>query len=156
MKKTNLLYHTFTGGLREATIQPVKNDAVCTFQLTVLENDEVQTLKLTFADVAALEYSVNFMDTASEEKGGFYKVPGKKQKRKLLERNCKRRNKEWVMSRLRDGEKADDLEPADQEELDALEEQLAALNLYLLETRRGAWLVMAKNYECVTLEGDEG
>lgn len=155
MKKTNLLYHTFSGGMKEATIQPVGEGGQCSFLLEVLEDGKVETLELTFHNVAALEYSVNFMDVSSEEKGGFYKVPGKKQKRKLLERNCKRRKKDWIMTRLRDAEKAEEeIDPADQQELDALEQQLKEENLYLLETRRGAWLVLAKSYECVGLESE--
>lgn len=155
MKKTNLLYHTFDGKMKEATIQRAGEGGRCSFLLEMLEGGGSKMLELTFHEVAALEYSVNFMDAASETKCGFYKVPGKKQKRKLLERNCKRRKKEWIMTRLRDAEKAEEeIDPADQQELDMLEKQLQEENLYLLETRRGAWLVLAKSYECVGMEDD--
>lgn len=149
MKKTNLLYHTFNGELTNVTVVPSGQNPDCSFRLEVLEEGEKKALLLTFSEIAALEFSMNFCDARGEEKAGFYKVPGKKQKRKLLERNFKRRKKEWVMTRLRDAEKAEEeIKPEDQKELDALEEQLKSSNLYLLESCGGAWLVLAKGYAC--------
>lgn len=149
MKKANLLYHTLNGELTHVTVVPNIQKPDCSFRLEVLEEGERKALMLTFSEIAALEFSMNFCDNSSEEKTGFYKVPGTKQKRKLLERNFKRRKKEWVMTRLRDAEKTEEeMNPEDRKELDALEEKLMSSNLYLLESCGGAWLVLAKGYAC--------
>lgn len=154
MKKANLLYHTFDGDLKAVSVTPQHLDSKCTFQMDVWGDQgagEKQSLILSFDQVAALEFSMNFCDNViGADLGGFYKVPGKKQKRKLLERNFKRRKKDWVMTRLCDAEAEDPDNILNcHDDVDKLEAQLGKYNLYLLQSMGGAWLVLAKGYECV-------
>ncbi|MCD7821618.1 MAG: hypothetical protein LUG64_05350, partial [Clostridiales bacterium] len=103
MKKTKLLYRTFDGDLKKIWVTPNYLDTNCSFRMEVwggAEGETKKTLLLNFDHVAALEFSMNFCDNmAGADLGGFYKVPGKKQKRKLLERNFNRRKKDWLMTR---------------------------------------------------------
>lgn len=153
MKKTNLLYHTFDGDLKSVSVIPKHLKSKCSFQMELWNEEEQSktTLTLNFDHVAALEFSMNFCDNmVGADLGGFYKVPGKKQKRKLLERNFKRRKKDWLMTRMSDieAEEPDDM-LNDRGNVDKLEEKLKKYSLYLLQSMGGAWLVLAKGYECV-------
>lgn len=152
MKKTNLLYHTFDGNLQTISVVPKHLKTKCSFQIELWNEEEQKKtiLTLDFDHVAALEFSMNFCDNGDgADLGGFYKVPGKKQKRKLLERNFKRRKKDWLMTRLSEYNPDD---PDDvlnnRENVDKLEEKLKKYSLYLLQSMGGAWLILAKGYEC--------
>ncbi len=134
MQRTRLLHHMFHGELTEVTVVPDIRHPGCAFRLEVLEEGEKTALLLTFRGMTALEFSMNFFDTGGGEQMGFYKVSGKKQKRKLLERNRKRRQRER--------------EPDCQRDQDALEARLKDSELYLLKSRGGAWLVLAEGYVC--------
>lgn len=154
MKKVSLLYHTFAGTLNSVSILPKKLDTECEFQLSLAEGEAVKNVTIHFTEVAALEFSMNFSDCPENgsDLGGFYKVPGKKHKRHLLERNIKRRRKEWLMTRLSGAtQEADEPElPADAVDLvDKLEQSCGKHQLYLLQSMSGAWLVLATGYECV-------
>lgn len=160
MKKTNLLYHTFDGDLKRVWVTPNHLKTQCSFRMDVWgseESTQKKTLLLNFDHVAALEFSMNFCDNCvGADLGGFYKVPGKKQKRKLLERNFKRRKKDWVMTRLSDAEAKDPESMLnDHSAIDKLEDKLKKYHLYLLESMGGAWLILAKGYECVDLDATE-
>lgn len=153
-KKVSLLYHTFNGTLNHVSILPKKLDSECEFCLSLTENDTVTEVTIRFTEVVALEFSMNFSDCPADDAnlGGFFKIPGKKQKRKLLERNLKRRHKEWMMTRF----SGTILEPEEPElpaeEVDLLaqmEETCGRHQLYLLQSRGGSWLVLAKAYDCV-------
>ncbi|MCD8334911.1 MAG: hypothetical protein LUC35_06175 [Clostridiales bacterium] len=160
MKKTKLLYRTFDGDLKKIWVTPNYLDTNCSFRMEVwggAEGETKKTLLLNFDHVAALEFSMNFCDNmAGADLGGFYKVPGKKQKRKLLERNFNRRKKDWLMTRLSDSEDDDqDSLLNDHSGVDQMEEKLSKYNLYLLQSMGGAWLVLAREYECVELDENE-
>lgn len=162
MKKVSLLYHTFAGTLNNVSILPKRLDTECEFQLTITEGEEQKNVTIHFSEVAALEFSMNFSDCPEEgsDLGGFYKVPGRKHKRHLLERNIKRRRKEWLMTRLSgltEEKDEPELPELTAETLDLVAQMEAACGkhqLYLLQSMSGAWLILAKAYEC--LEQCEG
>lgn len=156
MKKANLLYHTFDGDLKRVTVTPCHLDTDCEFLMEIWEEEESplkQSLQLCFDHVAAVEFSMNFFDqNVGSDLGGFYKVPSKKQKRKLLERVFKRRKKDWIMTRMQQDPDDPDNILNDHSGVDAMEKQLKQFNLYLLESMGGAWLVLARGYSCTVLD----
>lgn len=153
MKKKNLLYQTFDGKVKEASVQPSEVLRECSFRLDVAQEDgTVQPLLLKLKGMAALEFTLNLLDEEAEEKGGFYKVPGKKQKRKMMERNFKRRKKETVLTRMSDIQKEEmELSAEDQQMLEKLDAKMSELNLYRLESKNGVWMILAQSYECTEL-----
>lgn len=154
MKKVSLLYHTFAGTLNNVSVLPRKLDTECEFQLTLTEGEVTRNVTIRFSEVAALEFSMNFSDCLEDgsDLGGFYKVPGRKHKRHLLECNIKRRRKEWLMTRM-SGITQESDEPELSEEavdlVDKLEQACGKHQLYLLQSMSGAWLVLAKGCECL-------
>lgn len=158
-EKAKLLYPTFDGDVQLLGCTPERLKTRCDFRLAVWDEaaGERKGLALCFHHVAALEFSLNLCDSyIGADLGGFYEIFGKKQKKKLLERNFDRKRKSWLLP----GEDGyDEKDPADslnyRKELDKLEQKLDKYHLYLLESFGGSYLILAKGYTAQEQTGRE-
>lgn len=150
-KPSKLLYPTFDGDAQQFTLWPRYTSSGCSFLLELWNEPEQRTQQvlLLFHQVAAVEVSLNLWDARmGADLGGFYELYGKKEKRKLLQRNFKRRKKGWL---LPGGYACDPADPQDglneRIELNRLLEQLDDYHLYLLQSWGGSVLLLARGYE---------
>ncbi|MCD8342389.1 MAG: hypothetical protein LUC87_09640 [Clostridiales bacterium] len=150
-KPAKLLYPAFDGAAQQFTLWPRHLGSGCSFLLEIWNEPEQQTQQvlLLFRRVAAVEVSLNLCDSMTgTDLGGFYELYGKKQKRRLLQRNFKRRRKGWLLPGDYEYDPADPHDCLnDRTELNRLLGQLDDYHLYLLQSWGGAYLLLAGGYE---------
>lgn len=146
-----LLYPTFDGDAQQFTLWPRYTASGCSFLLELWNEPEQRTQQvlLLFHQVAAVEVSLNLWDAGmGADLGGFYELYGKKEKRKLLRRNCKRRKKGWLLPGDYDYDPDDPQDCLnDRTELNRLTGRLDDYHLYLLQSWGGSVLLLASGYE---------
>ncbi|MCC8064183.1 MAG: hypothetical protein LIO70_03730 [Clostridiales bacterium] len=154
-KPAKLLYPTFDGDAQQFTLWPRYTASGCSFLLELWNEPEQRTQQvlLLFHQVAAVEVSLNLWDARmGADLGGFYELYGKKEKRKLLQRNFKRRKKGWLLPGRYENDPADPQDGLnDRTELNRLLGQLGDHHLYLLQSWGGSVLLLARGYEVQAL-----
>lgn len=150
-----LLYPTFDGDAQQFTLWPRYMASGCSFLLELWNEPKQrrERVLLLFRQAAAVEVSLNLWDARmGADLGGFYELYGKKEKRKLLQRNFKRRKKGWLLPGDYDYDPDDPQDGLnDRMELNRLLEQLDDYHLYLLQSWGGSVLLLARGYEIQVL-----
>lgn len=158
-ERSKLLYPTFDGDVQMLGCTPERLKTKCAFRLAVWDElaGERKGLGLDFHHVAALEFSLNLCDSyIGADLGGFYEIFGKKQKKKLLERNFDRKRKSWLLPGNYEYDEKDSSDSLNyRKELDKLEKKLDKYHLYLLESSGGSYLILAKGYTAQEQPGRE-
>ncbi len=150
-KQAKLLYPAFDGEGQQFTLWPRYAGSGCSFLLELWNEPEQrkQQVLLLFQQVAAVEVAQTLWDASiGANLGGFYELYGRKEKRKLLRRNCKRRKKGWLLPSGYDYDPADPCDGLnDQGEVNRLLGLLNDYHLYLLQNWGGSVLLLARGYE---------
>lgn len=154
VKKGKLILANFDARISDITIKPKYTRTKIIMKSKMYdESDEEKKVKIIFSDVAAIDFRINFFDNMiGAEARGLYQIEDKNFTDALVKNIFERRKEIYLLEGHYNYDEEDSADMLNVLDLSGTFEQEAEIyHAYVQNVDAGVYIIVAKNYELITL-----